>query len=32
MSEPPGPPFGYCDTCGAPLLDLICEHCGEVYD
>lgn len=26
------PPFGHCDTCGAPLWDLICGQCGEVYD
>lgn len=26
------PPFGHCDTCRAPLFDLICSKCGEVYD
>lgn len=25
------PPYGYCDVCGQPLTDLICD-CGEVYD
>ncbi|AXN43436.1 hypothetical protein MM1218R_01488 [Mycobacterium marinum] len=37
--QPPKPPFGYCGTCGRPLMDLICDQCdmichqcGEVYD